>query len=64
MTKRKKMSYDQAMEELQGLSQELQEGKVSIDNLSAKVDRAKELITFCREKLRSTEADLGGIFDL
>ncbi len=58
------MSYDQAMQELQVLSQELQEGKVSIDDLSTKVDRAKELITFCREKLRSTESDLGGIFDV
>ena len=63
MSKNKKMTYAEAMEELQRLSQQLQEEEIGIDDLSAKVARAKELINFCRRKLRSTEEELGGIFE-
>jgi exodeoxyribonuclease VII small subunit len=34
----------------------LQEGTTGIDELTARVERANELVQFCRERLRQTEA--------
>lgn len=52
------LTYETAWFELQGLVAELQNGSISIDQLSAKIERAAELVKFCREKLRITEASL------
>lgn len=52
------LTYETAWFELQGLVADLQNGNISIDQLSAKIDRAAELVKFCREKLRTTEASL------
>ena len=51
-------SYESAFTELRLILDALQEGKVSMDELSAKVLRAQELVEYCREKLRQTEADI------
>lgn len=57
------MTYESALEELQGITQNLQEGKIGIDELAAQLQRAAELIRFCREKLRSVEKDIEGLFE-
>lgn len=57
-----KLTYDQAMEELQAIVRELQEQAVNMDDLSDKVKRAADLLTYCREKLRSTEKETEGLF--
>lgn len=48
-------TYQSAWTELQQIVNELQDGSVGIDELSAKIERAAELVQFCRERLRSTE---------
>ncbi|HQU60984.1 MAG: exodeoxyribonuclease VII small subunit [Phaeodactylibacter sp.] len=58
-----KINYEKAMEELQQIVGQLQEDSLSVDELSAKVKRAAELIALCREKLRKTEEDLEGLFE-
>lgn len=55
MKSKKDIGYDEAMAELQGILQGLQNGEIGIDDLEAKVRRATEIIQFCREKLRQTE---------
>ncbi len=55
------MTYETAFEELETIMRDLQEGKVSVDDLTAKVKRAAELITFCNNMLRSTEAEVNKI---
>lgn len=57
------ITYEEALKELQGIVQELQEGNIGIDDLSEKVSRASELIQLCRGKLRKTEVDLAGMFE-
>ncbi|MFT4664612.1 MAG: exodeoxyribonuclease VII small subunit [Patescibacteria group bacterium] len=57
------ISYDKAMQELKMIVGQLQEEAVSIDDLSNKAKRAAELISYCREKLRSTEGDLKSLFE-
>jgi exodeoxyribonuclease VII small subunit len=57
------IKYEEAVQELQSIVAALQEDRVSVDELSAKVKRAAELIQHCREKLRTAEEDLGGLFE-
>jgi len=57
------MTYESALEELQGITQNLQEGKIGIDELATQLQRAAELIRFCREKLRNVEKDINGLFE-
>lgn len=52
------MTYESAWAELQAIVHELQAETVSVDNLSEKVERAAALASFCRERLRQTEAQL------
>ena len=53
-----KMNYELAIKELKAIVEDLQEGKIKIDDLAEKADRAKELIHFCKDKLRTTEESL------
>ena len=58
-----KLTYEEALQELQQIVAQLQEDTVSVDELSEKVKRAAELIAYCREKLRTTEENLEGLFE-
>lgn len=55
------INYQQAYEELQGLVQEIENGEISVDQLSLKVKRASELIKICKQKLTATENDVNEI---
>jgi exodeoxyribonuclease VII small subunit len=48
----KKQHYESALEELQQIIQDLQEGNTSMDELADKSKRAKELIRFCKGKAK------------
>ena len=50
--------YQEAFEELQLIVREIEDGDISIDQLSEKVKRAALLISICRKKLNETEADV------
>lgn len=52
------MEFTKAYTELQQILNELNSDQVSIDELSTKVKRAKELIEACRTKLRHVDADI------
>jgi exodeoxyribonuclease VII small subunit len=56
-----KPTYTEAFEELQGIVSEIEEGQISVDELSAKVKRAAFLIKICKNKLSSTEEDVNKI---
>lgn len=57
------LDYESAYAELQAIVQALQTEGISIDDLAEKIARAQELIDFCRERLRQTEAQTGKLFD-
>lgn len=50
--------YTEAFEELQQIVADIEDGEISVDELSVKVKRASELIKICKEKLTSTEEDV------
>jgi exodeoxyribonuclease VII small subunit len=56
-----KPSYTEAFDELQIIVTEIEEGEISVDELSEKVKRAAELIRICKAKLTSTEEDVNQI---
>lgn len=51
-------TYDEALQEIQQIVNDLQAGKISIDELSEQVGKASELIQYCRNKLRKTGLEL------
>ncbi|HUH75541.1 MAG TPA: exodeoxyribonuclease VII small subunit [Chitinophagales bacterium] len=57
----KETNYTEAFEELKLIVSEIEQGEISVDQLSEKVKRAAELIKICKEKLTSTENDVSKI---
>ncbi|MBL0315080.1 MAG: exodeoxyribonuclease VII small subunit [Flavobacteriales bacterium] len=57
----KNISYTEAFEELQQIVSDIEQGEISVDELSAKVKRAAELIAICKEKLTNTGEDVNKI---
>jgi exodeoxyribonuclease VII small subunit len=55
------LTYETAFTELEAIMQDLQEDRISVDELTSKVKRAAELITFCNTMLRSTEEEVNAI---
>lgn len=53
-----KIKYTEAFEELQEIVSEIEQGEISVDELSEKVKRAAQLIKICKIKLASTEEDV------
>ena len=57
----KELKYSEAFEELQTIVADIEDGEISVDELSLKVKRASELIKICKKKLTSTEEDVNQI---
>ena len=57
----KKISYTEAISELEEIVTEIEQGEITIDALSDKVKRAAELIRICKNKLTATEEDVNNI---
>jgi len=62
MTK-KNISYAQALKELNEVLAGLESETIDVDELSAQVKRAVELIKFCRSKIDATEMEIKKIVD-
>lgn len=56
-----KPSYTEAFAELQSIVNEIEDGEISVDELSQKVKRAALLVKICKAKLSSTEEDVNKI---
>lgn len=59
---KKKLSYETAMQELESIVDKVETGEMDIDNLSDSLRRAKELLTFCRERLTKVDDEIQKIF--
>ena len=56
-----KINYTNAFIELQEIVSQIEEGEISVDELSEKVKRAAKLIKICKTKLTTTEEDVDKI---
>lgn len=53
-----KLTYSQAISELERIVKEMQSENCSIDNLSAYTTRSLELLKLCKSKLLATDEEL------
>ncbi|MBQ6612235.1 MAG: exodeoxyribonuclease VII small subunit [Alistipes sp.] len=54
----KKITYTEAMTEIEDIMARLRSGEMSIDELTSSVARATKLITECRKMLATTEQEV------
>ena len=62
MTK-EKISYSEAVAEIESILQKIEEGKLDVDELTQKVKRVTDLLKICRDKLHNTEKQIGEILE-
>lgn len=53
-----KLTYKEALAEIEQIVTNLESDKLDIDQLSVSVKRVTELIKFCKDKLRETSEDV------
>ena len=58
MAKKMELGYGKALEELEGLIEDIEGEGVDVDALTEKVKRATFLIGFCKERLKDTEVEV------
>ena len=58
MNKKNQLSYKQALEELEKIVDEIENGEIDVDLLAEKVKRATFLSQICKSKLRKTQEEL------
>jgi exodeoxyribonuclease VII small subunit len=61
--KKPEFSYKDALNEIEDILRNIEEGKFDLDQLSEKVKRVSYLLNACKKKLRSTEDEIGKIID-
>lgn len=61
MSKNKDLTYETALTQLQNIVKDLENRDIKIDDLASKVNEAKSLVDFCREKLSKTEEEINKI---
>jgi len=57
-----KSTYDEALQELQRIVEQLQSNSIPMDELAQKVKRAASLIKYCKTQLRTTEEEIKDLF--
>lgn len=57
------MNYTEAMQRLETILAQLEEGNKTVDELSSLVKEASELVKLCRIKLRTTEEEIQKAFE-
>ena len=61
MKKVEELSYDEAVAELKYILGDMQNETLSIDDLTASIKRASELLQSCRDRLHSTEKAVNSV---
>lgn len=58
---KQKFNYSKSLKEIEEIVKQIESGELDVDKLADKVRKATKLIKQCRDKLRTTEDDLGRI---
>ena len=58
MCEENKLTYKEAMVEMEEIVAKLEDNQWDVDELSANVKRVSELIVFCKSKLHDTEEEV------
>ncbi|MGB0869815.1 MAG: exodeoxyribonuclease VII small subunit [Flavobacteriales bacterium] len=60
---KKAFKYNEGLEELQQIVQEIEENEISVDELAKKVKRASDLLKLCKDMLEKTEEEVNTILN-
>lgn len=63
MKETKQFKYEDAIHELEGIVDSMENGEMDIDSMTAKLKRAQELIKLCKDRLTKTDAEIKKILD-
>lgn len=58
---KKKVSYNEAIGEIEAILQQIESEELDVDDLSEKVKRVSALIKICKDKLHKTEEEVENI---
>ncbi|MDF9797326.1 exodeoxyribonuclease VII small subunit [Catalinimonas alkaloidigena] len=61
--KSKELKYQEALDELETIVNEVESDSMDVDLLSEKIERALTLINYCRAKLNDTDNKIQKAFD-
>ena len=60
---KKKLTYKEAVTEIEEILEKLENEELDIDELAIKVKRVSTLLKFCKEKLTSTDKEIQSIIE-
>ncbi len=55
------LTYEQALQELKQIVSEIEQGNVSVEKLSEKIKKARQLFEFCLTRLANIETEVAEI---
>lgn len=55
---KKELKYEEAFTELQAIVRRMENDELDIDQMSAQLKRAQDLIALCKEKLTKTDEEI------
>ena len=58
-----KMTYKDAIEELEEIVHGIENEDIDVDELAKKVERASKLLTICSDKLKKTEQEVDKVIE-
>lgn len=59
----KELKYEEAVHQLEAIVEKLENNEMGIDELSAELEKAQQLIKLCKDRLTKTDAEIKKILD-
>ena len=50
-----KLTYEQAMQKLEAMAQQMEQGEIGVDEMAERLREAQKLMKYCHEKLYEAE---------
>ena len=60
----KDMTYEEAMKRLESIVTKIESGDMDIDQLATQLKEAKQLVSFCKDKLTKVEVEVKKCLDM
>ena len=58
------LTYEQAMQQLEAMAQQMENGKIGIDELAERLREAQKLMKYCHEKLYEAEKNCKSLLNV
>jgi len=58
------LTYEQAMAQLEALTQQMERGEIGIDEMARKLQEAQRLMQFCKERLYESEKNCKSLLQI